>query len=498
MRRITIPFLLSVVLVAAGCVPPSITPSHAAADWVRLESQHFDLSTDLALEDAQRAVVALEQNRAALLLAGWGKDSDDRITSRAVVVVLRSRLQFEHYGARRFQGLYSGSPRPTIFLAGPPEVWEQGTEVDGTTSVLRHELVHQLAAGFYGRQPRWFSEGLAQFLETLTISADGSTTVLGRPNLVALRSYRTMRDVRVRDVLDWKADTASLSVGGLYGMSWLLVHWLVNTQPEGFAAFQLALRKGVEPSEAWSASFPGLAGKDLDQELQHYARFGKFAEVPGRLPAIKVEQARKALTDADVRSTLALLAWGASALRGEPALRREARQEIDGALALEPGNALALNLWRRDSEVPVGDAVARLRRQVGGRPDDGEAWLMLGELLGDEAAVEREAALRRAVVLMPRNSRALNNLAWMLVGAQRGAEALPFAAKAVMLSPWDSAVADTHAATLFALGRCRDALSTERRALELVDETATAETLRPYTTKIREYEQACGAPVAAP
>jgi tetratricopeptide (TPR) repeat protein len=278
----------------------------------------------------------------------------------------------------------------------------------------------------------------------------------------------------------------------------LLVHWLYNTQPDAFAAYQVKLTKGVDPTVAWSDSFQALAGKDLDQEIQQYTKFGKFTDVPVPIKGVTAEQAKKPITEADIGAILAQLASTAGTLRNDAALKQEARQEIDHALTLEPGNTLALRLLRLETKVPEADVLARLRQQVARRPDDGEAWLMLGELLDMEAAAEREAALRRAVALMPRSARAYKGLAWMLVSTKRAEEALPLATKAAMLSPWDAPVLDTYAATLFAVGRCPDALNMQKRAVDLVPESADRGSLLPFATKVAEYSKACAEPPAPP
>lgn len=81
-------------------------PGHHAesrARPVRIQTQHFDLSTDLSPEDARRAAEALERNRAAILSAAWGRGVDGRITSRSLVVVLPwNALILDTYAATLF------------------------------------------------------------------------------------------------------------------------------------------------------------------------------------------------------------------------------------------------------------------------------------------------------------------------------------------------------------------------------------------------------------
>ena len=485
--------LLSAIL--ASCLPQPVPPERANERWSRWQSEHFDLSADLPPDDARRAAESLELTRSALLSAAWGRAADGRITARTSVVVFREQLDFEHYATYRMSGLFSTTIRPTIYIWGSPERWEKRTVVsdESTTSVLRHELVHRLAAGIYGRQPRWFAEGLAQFLETMSISEDGKTATVGRVNLVALHSYQTARAARVADALAWSSISATdeATTRSLYGVSWLLVHYLYNTQGEAFASFQTKLAQGKEPDVAWTESFPGVTPEQLDERINHYARFGKFAEVETPLAKSPSAVAARAITAADVLAIRAQLAFTVSGFR--PEMRAEAKQEVERALALEPGNTLALRLSWLESGGAKKDAVARLQAQVAKRPDDGDAWLLLGDTLDRGAVAEREAALRKAITLLPRSAEAYNELAWELVTTQRGEAAFPFAAKAMLLAPWSAPVVDTYAATLFTVGRCADALVAQRRALDLIGETASHAEIMPYRQHLARYLQECEA-----
>ena len=66
-------------------------------------------------------------------------------------------------------------------------------------------------------------------------------------------------------VLAWKSDSVAVS--------WLLVHWLYNTQPDAFAAYQVKLAKGVDPTVAWPDSMQG--------GLEQGAKRGRPAEAGG-------------------------------------------------------------------------------------------------------------------------------------------------------------------------------------------------------------------------
>ena len=475
------------LLVASGCATEPTAPRHANDRWLRLTTDHFDLATDLAPTDARMAAEALEKTRHALLQAAW-THVDDRITERTTVVVFREKLDYDHYQHGKSIGLYTWAVRPTIFIYGLPDQWAQRTALsdESSTSVVRHELTHRLAAGIYGRQPRWFAEGLAQFLETTALSEDGKTATLGRVNLVALRKYHSCRDVTVADALAWRADTANdmRLTCGLYGVSFLLVHYLYNQKSQELATYETKLAKGADPARAFTESFPDLVVANLDKELNQYSNYGKFTEFERPISDIQIVTSPATITAADVLAIRAQFAY----VSGQA---DESRREISEALSLESGNSLALRMMRLEDHALPNDALARLRAQVERRPDDADAWHELG-LLVPEGTPEREAAFRKAMTLQPRNADAVSAVAWELSRTGRDDAALPLATKAALLAPWDSAIIDRYAATLFGVGRGCEALATEKRALDLLAERANRVEAAPYQQKIAEYEKACG------
>jgi Protein of unknown function (DUF1570) len=196
--------------------------------------------------------------------------------------VLANGLDFERLFGRKANGFFVPRGRPTFFLYGPPSRWDHRTSLAvESTSTVRHEMAHQLAAAVYKRQPRWFSEGLAQFLETVHGSDDHKAVIVGAANVVAWSRYSKFRTTSVKRTLEWTEPVSSLSdaeTHGLYGMSWLLVHFLYNTHPEPFARYQIELAKGTKPRRAWEVAFANLDLSSLDAEVRNYSQRGNYVE----------------------------------------------------------------------------------------------------------------------------------------------------------------------------------------------------------------------------
>lgn len=123
------------------------------------------------------------------------------------------------------------------------------------------------------------------------------------------------------------------------------------------------------------------------------------------------------------------------------------------------------------------------------RPDIPQAHVNLGNVLeASSKPAEAEQAYLEALRLQPKLVRALNNLAWLWVSStdpafRRPKEALVYAKEAVQLSErMEAGPLDTLAETLYSLGRCFDAIQTEREAI--VEEPGNA----AYKSSLRRFQ----------
>ena|GEM_PF-6193496 len=60
------------------------------------------------------------------------------------------------------------------------------------------------------------------------------------------------------------------------------------------------------------------------------------------------------------------------------------------------------------------------------------------------------------------------------------------------LAPGDSAMLDTHAALLFQLGRCPEALGMQRRAMDMLHERASDSMRQVLGQRLQSYQEKCG------
>jgi hypothetical protein len=470
--------------------------------WTEVKTAHVTLRTNLSPEAARRGALLAEKSRAALLAAAWpeAKLTEDRIE----LIVLSSRQDFESYFGSLVSGefVHMGYP-PSVFLFGTPERWEDrrtrerevtwfqthalAPYAPSTRSVLRHEMVHHLMSFFYRREPRWFAEGFAQFLETARFSEDGKSVTLGDINLDAVREYTSFRTFTVADALAWGTTFEPKddgSIRGLYGMSWMMVLWLYDTRPADFVRFQKLLATGLDPSKAWKVVFPTLTPGEVDREIFHFSRYGHYGVTTVTIPETQAADVHlRPMTSAEMHATLATIALAAKQTK-------TALAEVGEALVDEPGNVAALRL--QTELVQPRERLVLGQLAVKTHPEDGLAWLTLADALreGGGSWDETERAYRKAIELRPDHPAAYNVLAWMVLRDGHAAEALQLASAAVRMAPWDANILDTLASVQAALGKCSEAISTQARALDMASENVQAR--RPeFAARLRDRQKVC-------
>jgi hypothetical protein len=484
-------FLVFVVFLVGCATFQTAGRRRADSGWYEITTPHFVLFTDLDERTAGEAAVELEKTRDTLISAAWPAFHFPDL-ARTRVYVLANGIDFERTFGRQVGGMFMSTKRPAFFLYGTPEKWSTKWNIQqrASFSVLRHEMAHQLAAVVYSGGPRWFDEGLAQFLETVQVSGDGQSVNVGRTNVKALVSFEGVRDVTVRRTLDWNERVDELSnreTAGLYGTSWVLFHWLYNNRPQEFSRYQLALAEHVDAKLAWDSSFAALDVNALDPILYDYVKHGIAAIDTVPLETSEPRIAVRAMTPSEAHAARAQLALAGSGLRedGSNPLLDEGKREIATALELDPTNVEALLLA---DGMPPAERLRLVRTAAAAHPDNGEIQGLLGDLLTDRA--EREAAYRSALMARPDDPRLLNSLAWLLVSDHRASEALPLALRALKRAPHDYNVIDTYAEALSNMGSCRSAVAYEKRAVERAREAST-NTQRRLTARLAEMRASC-------
>ncbi len=458
-------------------------PDRGGPAWREVRGARVLLQTNLPSGKAQELAKEIERMYEVVLYGLFR--APPPMLGLLRVVALRSQEEF---------GLFAPKNAAAFYRAGDvygPTIVMPGVFAEAQRIVVAHEITHHVTAQIFARQPRWFSEGLAGYMETVGSSGpNNAPTMGGVPRYLYRLAYPYHGGIgKILTTSDLTDDT-----GRPYAVAWALVHFLVNQRPQELGALQARFVRGQDPAAAWREVFPAWdpASADgpaaLDRELGGYLGRGKYGYRDVRLPPAQ-PVAERPLSAAEAHRVRLSLPW---INRGEKVEAARFRAELDEALAHDPGHVAALAYLSFEA-----DPAERLRlaeRATAAHPEDVRAWLLLGQATEQERRVE---AYRRAVGADAGNVFALNNLAWALLEAGRSGEALPLARKAAGLEPWNAAALDTLAGVMEDLGQCVEALAVQRRAVDVLSERASAQERASYAERIARLEKSCGSAAVA-
>lgn len=448
-------------------------PERGGRTWREVRAAHVILVTDLRSGKAQDLAQELEQISATL---DYALPKGPRPSKPVRVVALNEEEDFDLFAPARVAAYFLpgsfGAP-PTIVMPAFPTTQRQ---------LIAHELTHYLMARAFVRQPVWFSEGMAAFMESLEGSRGFSIPTLGgvRPQYYRLvRPYRGGMEgvLRAREKLKTPRD---------YAMAWALVHFLFNQEPERFARLQGAFARGMDPDEAWREVFPEwdprtLDGpKALDQAVGRHLDGGRYRYAEVKLPK-EQEVTERILPAREVHAVRLSLPWYN---RGKALPTALLKEEVEEALAHDPGHVAAL----RQS---AGPALARAEKAVAAHPEDPEAWIFLGNAR-PQGTSPREEAYRKAVEVDPENPWALSSLANELLQAGRSGEALPMTRKAIALAPSDPVVIDGASRVAEDLGQCAEARALQLRAIDVLPDRWPMVLRDPFFQALVRLDGKCG------
>lgn len=443
-RRVAVIVTSLLVLPLTACGGARVAAPDAR--WVRAETTHFTLYTDLPSARAQQRVVQLERLLSAFLENGWNLHGE--LPMKLNIVMFGSRSDFRTYGGTNLGGYYLSELQyePWILLPDPSQ--------KGSLDTLRHELTHHIAHQGMHAQPRWFSEGIASYFETATFDADGSFTIGSVPRC-RWESLRRWGPMRAKALF---ADDVDVRDERFYASAWLLVHYLMSVHSREFTEYQRRIALGQSDVDAWSAAFPTLPRAKLDVELAEYGRVGSYAKFSLAVTAHEVTARTTPLALADRHALQALLFMACKACNARAFER--AKQHVDLALAADPSQPQAATLRASISTVTPADRIVAARSIAEAQPKAWLGWLYLGFALAAEGklgSVDVNAdPVARMRALAPRHP--YGTMLSALQRAQRGDRdgALADAQRARRMAPTNPRLLVQSAEVLALLSACGD------------------------------------------
>ncbi len=349
------------LLLLAGCgaaLPP--LPSQGGPAWRELSSMHFTLWTDAPPERGRELVQQMEWLRSIIYGVAF---PDLPPGGKTFVVAFRDIRESRVFTPTYHDAFASaGGPQHRPMIVMPADAY-------GDDKVVTHELTHAISFNAIHAQPRWFSEGLATFFETIDLDMARGTVDVGalRPEIRASIDRDGIFLTAKMLACDRMACTDDFK---FYATAWTMYAYLHYKHPAELARFEVALGN-MPADQAWQQTMGDLPTQALDHELVGYLMYGGYSIAHFKIEKRQWPIAERPLADADVDTLRALLHW----MRDAKSL--DAERELAAALAADRTNVLAHMLDRYMHKRPptLDDA----RAVTLAHPDDFLAWLLLAD-----------------------------------------------------------------------------------------------------------------------
>ena len=363
-----------------------------ANNWVRVDSAHFTVFSDLSAKNAEAYLMKLEAYR--YILGGFHgvTKADDAATPKLRFYFVDTlgdlRQTFPRAGddvAGFYKGCAEGEAAVGLYEKGLIQETHNvnGQAENPTQIILFHEYAHDFMFQHSSQAyPKWYVEGFAEFYSTTKIQGDHALVGMEFSWRVAALTHGAL-SIPYADLLrdTWRpkeGEPSSPLVEAFYAQSWLLTHYILSDpqRHQQFQAFLDAYRSGQDPVAAFEKAF-GIKVKDLDNSLQSYFNRMEATEyIIHDMPTPAVT------TTALPPSAQRLLLWDAyDRMCPAPEDRQALLAKIQTEAAKYPGDAFAEDVLAR-AEIVLGDesrALDYLKQRVAAHPDDAEGNFMLGE-----------------------------------------------------------------------------------------------------------------------
>lgn len=389
-------WVLGIVGVVAGCAAtfPAV-PGKGGPAWLELTSEHFTVLTDADRVTAHALVRQMEQVRQVVVGAAFPAAARGRI----LVFALRDDEELSLTRTERESRAFAGTAGRPMFQ---PFVVLSTFSNDGRTDeTIMHELAHAISFAAIHRQPRWVSEGLAQYFQTMQHSLDNTMFDVGVAPRHGAQRQRMPALVPISTLFAWAGDAPwSPAEARHYSTAWALFTFLINAHRDELVHFLQLLDDSARSSgslptqpELWQQAFPSLPLAEVDGDLRQWLVSGHHTVLHFRVQARDWPVRERVLSDAEVLAVQGYLI----------ADEKQEQSRMAAALALDPTNVLAWLIELHHRNVKISAATGRAMAAAHG--DDWRAWWLASQAIAGENRdpAEAAAAAAKACALIAEN-----------------------------------------------------------------------------------------------
>ena len=251
-----------------------LAPRTAAADWLSLRSDHFQLIGNVGERDLRNVALKFEQFRDVInqlnpaVLEEGGPP--------VVILVFNDRNSY-----KPFMPVANGAVVPVGGFFQPGEDVNYITltleSADQGLDVIFHEFSHLLLRRVFADAPLWFNEGLAEYYSTFEVPSSRRAHI-GKPvqshlQLLQSRSLPFARFFAIdRKSPEYTKDTIGRNV--LYAQAWAIVHHAFHGESkrrDQLLAFVTKLADGTPTEESFRTAY-GIEVRALENEVESYVK----------------------------------------------------------------------------------------------------------------------------------------------------------------------------------------------------------------------------------
>lgn len=361
-RDASIRLLITALIALIGAVGLS---GHArAADWSRVESDHFVITSDGPAGKAESYAQQVEAFRYVALMLLGADPVGTRTQSKFDIYLLRNQAQIRKVRPNfsdRVAGVYFPCDEGSLAYAALQDNWARDGSDEGLMILLHeysHHLMFQSSPAYY---PSWYVEGFAEYMSTAFID-DGQVS-LGYPQPGRMRTLAQDRWMKFEKVLSPLAlnsgDKAhdQRDVDNFYAQSWLLTHYMLNDseRTKRFNAYFARVGAGEDPVAAFEPS-TGIPMSSLERVLKRYLEAlpvitVRSKDIPNAIPKAQAlpEETQEWLLNASLLRTCMAKAQGETVLA-----------QLRTLASAPAGVSADLRLARDRAEILFGDAKAAI------------------------------------------------------------------------------------------------------------------------------------------
>jgi tetratricopeptide (TPR) repeat protein len=481
-----------------------------AGEWTSVRSKNFNVAGEVTETELRTVAERLEQFREVFgqLFPQFGADSK----ARANVIIFRDADSYRPFKPKK----PDGSPDDGIagyFLAGETVNYitlaMRGGKTDPFHTIF-HEYIHFLLKSRTGKNdlPPWLAEGLAQYYETLQITADNKVVLGGAPQ-GRLGMLRRGVLLPVSELFSAERTTvhgtASVQRSMFYAHSWLLVHYLLNQGPgraqDRLERFLRLLAEDASTETALKQVF-AIESSQLNDILREYLLQPELPvsiePVPIK-PAGNGEQSAVKISDALAKAYLGDLLHHMNRLSEAETYLREAIA-ADNKVSLAH-SSLGLLLIRQEK---FAEAARHLEIAIAGGSADYFVYFNYAYALSRatgtgglisrfprETAARMRSSLERAIELEPKFAESYRVLAFVnLVNDENLADAANLLEKGLSIRPGDESFEILLAKVVLRLERYDDARRFAEKLSQVAKDPQVRADAKEILSSITQYSQA--------